>query len=182
MRPDVYRNILAGIAMGSLVSCATPKDISTQASPTDKGPGEITLYTSSPSSSIVFETPRPGWSEHTSVVKFNKVKFRFELRHEWSFRDEDQELVAESPPTRDLTQMATISIFTRRSPLSSDSFAEQFAGFVDDKTKRSPFEYTFAGKKVMSYLRVNPITGQEEHIFGFVVDGVGIGIKMSAIK
>lgn len=180
MKPDVYRNILAGIAFGGAVVGCAPQDIPVQRTPTDKGPGEVTLHAPSPTSTIDLETPRPGWKEHISLGRYNKFKFRFQLPPEWSFRDEDQTLSLESKPEKDLTQMASILIATRLTTLSSDSFAEQFAGFVDDKTERSTLEYIFEGEKVMSYVRKNPVNGQEEHILGFVVKGVGVGIKISA--
>lgn len=115
-----------------------------------------------------------------SLIRYGKIRFKFQLPSEWSYKDEEQEIVAESKPTKDLTQMARIQIVMRRTTVSSDTFAEQFAGFVDDKTQRSPFKYKFNGEEVMSYVKINPTTWQEEHIFGFTVNEVGVGIKMSA--
>lgn len=129
------------------------------------------------------ETPPPGWQEYVSLKRFDRIFFRFQLPQDWSVtKDQELEVIAESKPTRDLTQMARILILTRRSPYGSNTFAESIADerSVEDKSEQSSLEFQFKGEKVLSFVKRNQTAGIEEHIFGFTVDGVGVTIIIDA--
>lgn len=184
--PDVYRNILAGIiAYGGVLGC-TPRDASVFPSQSDKRPGEMTLRTPSPSSSISLETPPPGWQEYTSLKRWNRLVLRLQLPDDWSIRETDQEILAESKPTRDLTQMASVRILFQLNSFESNTFAEKIAESrsVENKETRSPLKLNVKGKEVLSFIKKNESANQgqglEEHIFGFTLNGVGVAIIIDA--
>lgn len=164
---------LSVVAIGA---CVAP-DTVVQASPPDKGPGEVTLHAPSPTSVITLETPPPGWQEYTSLARFGRHKYRFQVPQSWSIREEN-EIAIESLPF-DMSRATFIRITSLISNLSSEAFAESLADSlaIEDKEIKSPLEFKLEGKKIDSYIKKN-FRGRETHIFGFTKDGLGVSIAI----
>lgn len=175
----------------SVLAIGTPLAENACAAPNLPERSQTTLPTQTPletyivSTPVPRETPPPGWKEYVIEKMYGRVSLKLQLPDEFEInkdRQQDQETIFESKPTRDLSQMVRIRIIRQLTTFEADTFSEQIADMqgVLNKDERSTLKLNVEGKDIMSFVKRNETANQgvgiEHHIFGLTYSGVGIAI------